>query len=396
MNGTGTQFRIPQEPFLSKEFLRMQGPGASSNNGNRVPERYFLFWARNAIYHSLTAASVRAGDEVLVPAYVCKVVPEAVTAYGARAVFYRVGRDCQPDFRYLEQKTGERTRALIAVHYFGFAQPIAQLSEFCIRRRLFLIEDCAHVLQSKAGSRFLGSYGDASVFSLRKFFPLYDGGKLVLNQKTAVLNIDWSHENPLLTLKIVKDIVDQFTARSPGSLAQISYDFVRSIKKPFVRLTKSSGSPGILKVEKTDATFNRDLVNQPMSRMSRMIFNLSDAPAIAARRKSNYLFLQKELAGIDTLEFLMKELPADVCPWVLPLFFKQRTDACAVLRAKGIPATTWDGVRPADLQNALFPDADFLYKNLVFLPVHQCLTEQDLQQIVKAVKEVASCHPSEP
>jgi dTDP-4-amino-4,6-dideoxygalactose transaminase len=73
---------------------------------------------------------------------------------------------------------------------------------------------------------------------------------------------------------------------------------------------------------------------------------------------------------------------------VFPLFFAGLPEACHALRELGIPATTWEGVRPLELALDLFPDAEYLYKNLVFLPIHQNLEVEDLKRIVEAAKKI--------
>ena len=257
-----------------------------------------------------------------------------------------------------------------------------------MRHNLFLIEDCAHVLISEVDGKPLGSFGDASVFSLRKFFPLYDGGELVLNHPRAKPRIDWDAQGYMSSLKAAKESFDQIVDQPRHWIVRFLDDLVQSVKGPVLGILKSSRNAELLKVEKTDASFDLRLVNRPMSRVSRMIFAHSDAAFIAARRRANYSRLQNGLAGTDGLHFLIKELPEGVCPWVFPIFFSGKADACTALRREGIPAVTWDGVRPADLPWERYPDADFLYKNLVFLPVHQSLTAENLDEIVRAVKEV--------
>jgi dTDP-4-amino-4,6-dideoxygalactose transaminase len=333
-------------------------------------------------------AKLGPGDEVLVPAYVCKVVPEAVLGYGAKVVFYRVDRDCRPDLADVEKRLSSRTRMLVAVHFFGFPQPIAPLQQFCRQRNLFLLEDCCHVLRSEPEGVPLGSFGDASVFSFRKFYPLYDGGELVVNQPGAELDVKWGRENPLFTLRVAMDLFDQMVSKNPSLILRILYSPLDLARKSFVRLFRRATTSGAVAVQKTDTTFDARLVYQPMSRLSRLVLLHSNASAIAARRRANYIFLQKELSRIEGLRFLVPTLPAGVCPWVFPLFFEELPEACRALRNEGIPAVTWDGVRPAELASGEFGDADFLYPNLVFLPVHQNLSAKDISQIVQAVERV--------
>ena len=48
----------------------------------------YLFWkARVALYGLLKSAGVKAGDEVIMPAYTCVVVPNAVIYLGAKPIY---------------------------------------------------------------------------------------------------------------------------------------------------------------------------------------------------------------------------------------------------------------------------------------------------------------------
>jgi hypothetical protein len=85
---------------------------------------------------------------------------------------------------------------------------------------------------------------------------------------------------------------------------------------------------------------------------------------------------------------LHTELPEHGSPWVLPAFINGVADAHLKLQEHGVPAVNWAGVRPPALPRGAFPDVDFLYDNLVFLPIHQNLTPSALQAIVEAVRKI--------
>ncbi len=382
------KFQVPQDQFLSRSFLFLRAAANHAGPPAKRTGRHFLTWARNGIYHSLRAAKLLPGEAVLVPSYICKVVPEAVEGFGAQVVYYGITKDCRIDFGDLESKLERSPRALIAAHYFGFPQPAADLRTFCDRHRLYFIEDCAHVLRSEREGELLGTFGDASVFSLRKFFPLYDGAELILNGSQDGLEVDWAGESTLYTLKIAKDLADQIIGQSLGGVARVPFQLLMSLASRIFAALKSRPESRALAVEKTDAAFDIELVNSAMSRLSSVVYNHSDVSRIASARKSNYLFLQRELRSVPGIRFLSADLPEGVCPWVFPVFLDKEPDACGALREQGIPAVNWEGVRPASLPTDLFPDADFLYQNLIFLPVHQNLTENDLLLIAQAVKRV--------
>jgi perosamine synthetase len=189
-------------------------------------------------------------------------------------------------------------------------------------------------------------------------------------------------------LKTAKDMVDQIVGQSLSPAVRVPFESLMALaKRLFVALKSRPGSRA-LAVEKTDATFDIQLVNLPMSRLSSMLYAHFDVPRIAAQRRANYAFLERELHALPGIRLLSDELPFGVCPWVFPIIFDELQDACGALREEGVPAVNWDGVRPADLSYGTFTDADYLYRNLVFLPAHQDLTDRDLQRIVDAVKRV--------
>lgn len=389
MTAASAGFLFPKKQRLRWRSLNRRSAATILAGAGEQQQGHAVFRARNGIYHALRALGVSRGDRVLVPAYICSTAVEPIVAYGAEASFYRIRRDCQPDFADIENAIDDRTRAILLVHYFGFPQPVQQFRDLCDRRQLILIEDCAHVLPGEgevAGSP-LGTLGDAAVFSWAKFLPVYDGGELVLNRPGRELRMDWQYESLLFSLKVAKNVLDR--TWPPHGLLALLHRGLETSKRVLLRLANSSPSKAqALDVDGNSASFRPDMVNFPMTRISRLIAAHSDLQWVAARRRENYLNLATRLAQLDDVHLLFPELPRSVCPWVLPVIFKRVPNAHLLLRDKGVPATTWGGVRFPAIRNEDFPDADFLYENLVFLPIHQDLKESDLEAIVRAVQSV--------
>src|SRR4029077_16979338 len=139
------QFIVPKEPelhwkMLLPNFRRIE---PFRQNGRSA---HYLFWARNGIYHGLAALGLKPGDNVLVPAYHCTSLVEPILKYGSEAKFYDINVDLSANFDDIREKIDRKTRAILAIHYFGFPQPIRKFRELCQARGLYLIEDCAHVL----------------------------------------------------------------------------------------------------------------------------------------------------------------------------------------------------------------------------------------------------------
>ena len=55
----------------------------------------------------------------------------------------------------------------------------------------------------------LGESGDISIFSWRKFLPLYDGGQLVINNLKLISSVPCEKAGLLLSLKIAKNTFER-------------------------------------------------------------------------------------------------------------------------------------------------------------------------------------------
>jgi len=150
---------------------------------------------RNAFQTWLEAVGVGRGDRVLLPAYIGwssregSGVFDPIHAVGADAVFYRVTRTLAADVEHLtEQLRSANPKALVVIHYFGFAEPSTR--EICRLARSLgvpVLEDEAHAMYSDLVGNACGREGDACIFSLHKLLPVPWGGALVLNDRSSAL-----------------------------------------------------------------------------------------------------------------------------------------------------------------------------------------------------------------
>jgi len=375
------KFAISKEHYLAWRWLNLFGslqPPAS--NGSRV---YPVFLARNAIFHGLTVLRLQHGDRVLVPAYICSVVPESIIAYGAEVDFYDICHDFRINIEQCEDQIGPRTRAVLAVHYFGFPTPLEELKDLCTRRGLYLIEDCAHVLLGEAAGTLLGSMGDIAVFSLRKFLPLYDGGVLLLNNPQLKFSPNWSEESFLFTLKVAKNMFDVAMECSAPPVVNSLLNMAQNVRSLLYKIAQTSQEQAqVLSASVNSSHFDKSLVNLPMSRLSIWVASRSAINRIVEARRNNYLRLLSGLHTIDAYYPRHSYLPPSVCPWVLPLSMGRVRDVQLEFRKRGIPASHWGGVRFPGIIRDAYPVADELYDGIIFLPVHQNLTLKQVDAIL--------------
>jgi perosamine synthetase len=380
------QFAFTRDPVIGSALLRLRShaPDAPVAHARGVkPQR--LFWARNGLYHALDSLGIAGNDRVLVPAYICKSAVQPFAGRGIACDLYRIDRDCRTDLTDVERRIGPNTRAILVVHYFGFPQPIAALRALCDKHRLLLIEDCAHVLTGTADGKLLGSHGDAAVFSWRKFLPLYDGATLFL-PSTATARIPLAKERAVFTAKVGLNLV-QSAAEHPDSWFFSGLYRLLRLARRAAPSAAANAAASQQSVDSGGMDFDTSTANLPMSRLSRFVFEHSDVDGIVAARRERYAKLSQLLSSNPRVRMLWPTLPDDVCPWILPCFLGDRDDIHVELRRRGIPAATWGGVIP-DLDLSAQPDAEFLYRRLVFLPVHQSVPLKDLERIASEVSSL--------
>ncbi len=374
------RFVVAKEPAPS-----LRGLSWSSARPRAGPGLHKCFLARNGIYHGIGALGLVPGDRVLVPAYICRAAVDPILARGIDVDYYRIGPRCQVDLDDVASRIGPRTRTLLVVHYFGFPQDMAAITALCRARRLYVIEDCAHVFGGTPGLE-LGTHGDIGVFSWRKFLPLYDGSDLLINADVRFSPL-WQRESPLFTLKVAKNLFDRWGAER-WWFASID-KWLGIVKRSLLARSGSSASAVALGADTGSLDFDPRFVDFPMSRLSRWMLAHGRAEWIVARRRENYRRLGDLLGSAAAVQSMFPDLPGSVCPWIYPVFVGARPDAHLRLRARGIPAVTWGGVRPPGLPASDHAGAVHFYDNLVFLPVHQGLETHAIETIAAAVRAVA-------
>jgi hypothetical protein len=234
----------------------------------------------------------------------------------------------------------------------------------------------------------LGSLGDAAIFSWRKFLPVADGGELRINRPDLKLSLVRPQQGALPAVKAAKNILEGAILHGPRAIAG-PYRWLDSAKNRVLHTPAAiDGDTLNTPTETPETRFDRATADHPMSRPSRWVLDHSALPALAARRRDNYQVLHSALRAIDGVTLLFAALPGDVCPWVMPVFFDALPNAHLPLREMGIPAVTWGFVRPRGIPRDCREDAEFLYENLIFLPVHQSLRPEHLDRMIDAVRRV--------
>jgi dTDP-4-amino-4,6-dideoxygalactose transaminase len=138
-----------------------------------------------ALHLACLAAGLGPGDEAIVPSLTFVATANAVRYTGATPVFADIASErnlCISPASIAPCLT-ERTRAIIVMHYGGYACDMPGIMALAEERGLKVIEDAAHAVGSELAGRQLGTWGEVGCYSFfsNKNMTTGEGGMLVTN-----------------------------------------------------------------------------------------------------------------------------------------------------------------------------------------------------------------------
>lgn len=294
----------------------------------------FFALGRNAMFAVCQILGLQASDEILTPAFDCDGSLQPFRVLGCKFVFFRSNpHSFEIDLDDLRRRITSKTKLIHIINHFGFPQPWNQIMKLRKELDIPILEDNAYSLFSKFEGKLFGTFGDFSIFSLRKNLSIIEGGMLRIN-------------NTKYTFKLNKKDNTLFYAH------QLFY-FLKKIKD---RLG-FYGTPRILKIllkkispeiepppplySSPQETFPewplRDLISKEFSidylrSISHIAekqlgkFTLKDYIDIMDKKKHYYLWLSQKIADIDGITILWPKLPEGIVPFCLSVFIESSRD----------------------------------------------------------------------
>ncbi len=140
-----------------------------------------------ALHLALVALGIGPGDEVIVPTLTYVASVNAIAYTGARPVFVdSLKTSWQMDPADVARKITPKTKAVLAVHLYGYPCDLDELLSILKKNGLFLIEDCAEAFGTKYKGKFVGNFGNAATFSFfgNKTLTTGEGGMVSTNDES--------------------------------------------------------------------------------------------------------------------------------------------------------------------------------------------------------------------
>lgn len=359
------------------------------------PRVTFTTSGRAAILLALEALGVQAGDRVLLPTYHCPTMVAPAAALGADALFYPIDERGTPDLRWLDEQPLQGVRVMLAAHYFGLPQPMNQVRRWCDAKGIALVEDCAHALFGSSAGQPIGTWGDLAICSLTKFFPVPEGGCVVLNRGHHLAGTPTPCQ-PVLQVKALVDILE--VGALHGRLAGLNglvgggLSLMRKLPRQAPPPAVDAPQPSDPPAHSGDFELDVPLARRAVSAPSHWVARTLPRDRIVRLRRRHFERLYHELAAVPGYHPLLGPLPQGCAPYVFPLWVDQPDPGYAELRSLGIPVFRWDRlwhsvpVLPCD-QGRLWSH------HVLQLACHQDLADGDLTRMITNVRRLFGTAP---
>lgn len=139
-----------------------------------------------ALHLACVALGIGAGDQVIAPSLSFVATTNAILYTGAEVQFADIvgSNDLTISPEAIEQQITTQTRAIMIMHYGGYACQMPAIMQLAARHGLAVIEDAAHAPGASLEGRSLGTWGDVGCFSFfsNKNLSTGEGGMLVTNR----------------------------------------------------------------------------------------------------------------------------------------------------------------------------------------------------------------------
>lgn len=309
----------------------------------------------SALHLALDALGIGPGDEVIVPSLTFVASFQAISATGARPV----PCDVEPstllmDVDDLRRRISPRVRAIMPVHYTGNPCAMDEILSLAGQFGLRVVEDAAHALGSLYHGRKIGSFGDVVCFS-------FDGIKTITTgEGGAVVCFDRDLASLIQTKRLLG--IDRDTEHRYRNTR--TWLFAVHTQGYRYHMSNINAAIGLAQFDKIERFIAR---RQQICR--------------------DYVRLLRDLEGVQTLPIDY----ATTVPHIFVIRIRDFRDALArYLNANGIET----GIHyvPNHLHplysrcGVTLPVTEAAYNEILTLPLHCDLTDDDVEHVVKSVK----------
>ena len=322
-----------------------------------------------ALHVACLAAGIGEGDEVITTPITFAASANCALYCGARPVFADIDeKTWNIDPQSVRERITERTKAVVAVDFTGQSAQLDELLEICRERGILLITDGAHSIGTKYKGRPVGSVADMTTFSFHpvKTVTAGEGGAVVtsdpaLYERLSLFRAHGITRNPALMEK---------EPDGPWYYEQVALGYN-------YRMTDIQAALLISQLDKLDRF---------VARRREIVARYNEA-----FRRVPQLIVQEEIPESDTARHLYI---IRLRPERLSIGRKEFFDALDAENVRCnvhyIPVYYFPWYRKLGYRKGICPKAEKLYEEILTIPLHYNLTDQDVEDVIRAVEKIVA------
>jgi dTDP-4-amino-4,6-dideoxygalactose transaminase len=324
-----------------------------------------------ALHVALAVMGIGPGDEVIVPPLTFMSTITSVLHQNAIPVFADIDSDTfclSPE--EIKKSITTRTKAIIPVHLYGNSADMDEIMKIANERNLFVIEDCAQAHGTEYKERKVGGIGHIGVFSFfaTKHMTTGEGGMLTSN------NEEWVKKSRII--------------RSHGLINRddhiyLGYNY---------RMNEIAAAMGLVQLNKLDS-FNEQRIKNSLfllNELGRINTNWFRIPKLSKDIKHTFFWCplvvntENGFATRDVVEKL-KEKGIEVRQRYQEPLYKQKVIQELSPYPNGCPFTCQPESNIPNYKSLNLPNVEVLAGNIIGLPNHPELNQEDLEYILEVV-----------
>lgn len=335
-----------------------------SRYGIKGTDSVLLSTGRSALNYVLDTIEERdfaINKIALIPSFTCGTVISPFLQHGYKICTYPIGDKLNVDLDIFKEVVFESGAQVVLMHryfgfdtLFGFRGVVAELSG----KGVIFIEDCTQSLYGE----FEDLSADYTIGSLRKWAALPDGGYAVckygrFNSKPQYYNSDLEKAKlDAYHLKYIYLYRNQGDVKIFQEKARVAENILDSAKSYYL-----------------------------ISPISEFIQSHLDLEKLKSKRRSNYEQLYGSLFGCKNIRILTPKL----CDIDVPFYFALVTDDRDRLQQYLIKKSIFAPVlwSKSNLLPKICREAQYVYDNILCLPIDQRYDIDDMERMAKCIKE---------
>jgi len=291
--------------------------------------------------YTVVKEMLRPGDHVLVSPITCHTVVEALLAGQVNPVF--VGIELETgniDIKRLSPSLLASAKGIITTNLYGNADQVTEIRALTKAHGLLWIEDCAHVLETTVDGQRVGSFGDVSIFSFKKYFR-ERGGIITMRDADAMRQV----ENRVLKDSRMFDSRQDRLRYTQHQISRFGGQFAaRVLAAGYRRFRGSFDGSKAVGTPEADESIDNDRSSPALDRgadcefpSTAALLRVADQISRHGQLVADALRRTEELVRHSPLPIRRNRNCDRVCYLVAPVLFLRRDEVVARMKSRGVP-----------------------------------------------------------